>query len=212
MIVTAEYNCSLPPALTNLLDYFPPASFRQISIDRIFTNNIKRSWLSFRHKPVSIAAYSMGPFGGIRAAQLARCKNDLCLLFLPVLVILNPCKLVRIWLMFTNTLSGHSSIWYSPYQAVPLRARHGASTLDSDHSYCPGSKSLLERYKKLKFYFHPDFAECQHPWVRRGCGQREGDEEHGEDLQGARLVRGRPWQPRSSTRTLPNLILPIYLQ
>ena len=29
VIVTAEYNCSLPPALTNLFDYFPPASFRQ---------------------------------------------------------------------------------------------------------------------------------------------------------------------------------------
>ena len=27
---------------------------------------------TLRHKPVSIAAYSMGPFGGIRAAQLAR--------------------------------------------------------------------------------------------------------------------------------------------
>merc|ERR1711974_443199 len=52
VVVTPEYNCSLPPALTNLLDYFPPAPFR--------------------HKPVSIAAYSMGPFGGIRAAQLAR--------------------------------------------------------------------------------------------------------------------------------------------
>merc|ERR1719495_1867335 len=34
VIVTAEYNCSLPPALTNL-------------------------FASFRHKPVSIAAYSM---------------------------------------------------------------------------------------------------------------------------------------------------------
>ena len=44
LIVTPEYNCSLPPALTNLLDHFPPASFR--------------------HKPASIAAYSMGPFGG----------------------------------------------------------------------------------------------------------------------------------------------------
>ena len=43
-IVTPEYNCSLPPALTNLLDHFPPASFR--------------------HKPATIAAYSMGPFGG----------------------------------------------------------------------------------------------------------------------------------------------------
>ena len=52
IIVTPEYNCSLPPALTNLLDYFPPGSYR--------------------HKPASIAAYSMGPFGGIRAAALAR--------------------------------------------------------------------------------------------------------------------------------------------
>ena len=43
-IVTPEYNCSLPPALTNLLDHFPPASFR--------------------HKPATIAAYSMGPWGG----------------------------------------------------------------------------------------------------------------------------------------------------
>ena len=40
--------------------------FRQIGIDSISTLS------SFRHKPVSIAAYSMGPFGGIRAAQLAR--------------------------------------------------------------------------------------------------------------------------------------------
>ena len=52
VVVTPEYNCSLPPALTNLLDYFPPASYR--------------------HKPASIASYSMGPYGGLRAAALAR--------------------------------------------------------------------------------------------------------------------------------------------
>merc|ERR1712088_789075 len=69
VIVTAEYNCSLPPALTNLLDYFPPASFR--------------------HKPVSIAAYSMGQFGGIRAAQLARpFLSELGLVPLPSTVII----------------------------------------------------------------------------------------------------------------------------
>ena len=44
--------CSLPPALTNLLDYFPPASYR--------------------HKPASIASYSMGTGGGSRAAALIR--------------------------------------------------------------------------------------------------------------------------------------------
>ena len=52
VIVTTEYNCSLPPALTNLLDYFPPASYR--------------------HKPASIASYSMGTGGGSRAAALIR--------------------------------------------------------------------------------------------------------------------------------------------
>ena len=52
VVVTPEYNCSLPPALTNLLDYFPPASYR--------------------HKPASIACYSMGPYGGMRAGALAR--------------------------------------------------------------------------------------------------------------------------------------------
>jgi len=52
VIVTPEYNCSLPPALTNIFDYFPPASFR--------------------HKPASIVGYSMGPFGGIRSIALAR--------------------------------------------------------------------------------------------------------------------------------------------
>lgn len=40
VIVSAEYNCTIPPALTNLLDYFPPAAYR--------------------HKPASIVTYSMG--------------------------------------------------------------------------------------------------------------------------------------------------------
>eukprot|EP00092_Neocalanus_flemingeri_P041655 GFUD01045366.1.p2 GENE.GFUD01045366.1~~GFUD01045366.1.p2 ORF type:complete len:198 (+),score=71.22 GFUD01045366.1:207-800(+) len=52
VIVTTEYNCSLPPALTNLLDYFPPASYS--------------------HKPASIASYSMGSGGGNRAAAFCR--------------------------------------------------------------------------------------------------------------------------------------------
>lgn len=40
VIVSSEYNCTIPPALTNLLDYFPPAVYR--------------------HKPASIVTYSMG--------------------------------------------------------------------------------------------------------------------------------------------------------
>ena len=52
IIVTPEYNSTLPPALTNILDYFPLASYR--------------------HKPASIASYSMGAFGGCRASTVAR--------------------------------------------------------------------------------------------------------------------------------------------
>ncbi len=40
VLVSAEYNATIPPALTNLLDHFPPASYR--------------------HKPCSIVTYSLG--------------------------------------------------------------------------------------------------------------------------------------------------------
>lgn len=52
VIVSSEYNCGIPPAISNILDYFPPKSYR--------------------HKPASIVTYSMGSFGGIRAAMLLR--------------------------------------------------------------------------------------------------------------------------------------------
>jgi len=52
IIVTAEYNHMLPPALTNLMNHF-------------FKNE-------FGRKPSAIACYSMGPFGGVRAAMVAR--------------------------------------------------------------------------------------------------------------------------------------------
>ncbi len=47
VIVTGEYNHGLPPALKNLLDHFQSEYF---------------------FKPSSIACYSAGPFGGVRAA------------------------------------------------------------------------------------------------------------------------------------------------
>ena len=40
VLVSPEYNSTLSPALTNTLDYFPPAAYR--------------------HKPVSIITYSLG--------------------------------------------------------------------------------------------------------------------------------------------------------
>jgi len=52
VVVTCEYNSQLPPGLTGIMDQFPPASYR--------------------HKPCAIISYSMGAFGGIRAATLAR--------------------------------------------------------------------------------------------------------------------------------------------
>lgn len=41
-----EYNAAIPPAFTNMLAHFPPASFR--------------------HRPISIITYSMGSGGGLR--------------------------------------------------------------------------------------------------------------------------------------------------
>lgn len=53
LVVTAEYNRSIPPALSNLLDYLPPALFAC--------------------KPSGIISYSMGPFAGLFAATQLRC-------------------------------------------------------------------------------------------------------------------------------------------
>ena len=51
VVVSAEYNHSIPPALSNLLDHF---------LEEFF-------W-----KPSAIACYSAGPFGGVRAAMQLR--------------------------------------------------------------------------------------------------------------------------------------------
>lgn len=51
VIVSAEYNHSVPPALSNLLDHFLEEYF---------------------FKPSAIACYSAGPFGGVRAAMQLR--------------------------------------------------------------------------------------------------------------------------------------------
>lgn len=50
--ISAEYNAGIPPALSNMLDHFPPASFR--------------------HRPCGIITYAVSPFGGIRASVALR--------------------------------------------------------------------------------------------------------------------------------------------
>ena len=52
VVITAEYNHSMPPALTNLMDHFPIASYK--------------------YRPSGIVSYSMGSFGGVRAAMQVR--------------------------------------------------------------------------------------------------------------------------------------------
>jgi NAD(P)H-dependent FMN reductase len=51
VIVSAEYNHSIPPAMSNLLDHFLEEYF---------------------FKPSAIVCYSAGPFGGVRAAMQLR--------------------------------------------------------------------------------------------------------------------------------------------
>jgi NAD(P)H-dependent FMN reductase len=53
MVLSAEYNHSMPPALTNMMDYFPVRSYK--------------------YRPTGIVCYSAGPFGGVRAAMQVRC-------------------------------------------------------------------------------------------------------------------------------------------
>lgn len=50
--VTAEYNHSMPPALTNMIDHFPISAYK--------------------YRPAGIVCYSAGSFGGVRAAMQAR--------------------------------------------------------------------------------------------------------------------------------------------
>jgi NAD(P)H-dependent FMN reductase len=52
VIVTAEYNHCMPPALTNMIDHFPLSSYKYV--------------------PSAIMSYSMGSFGGARATVQAR--------------------------------------------------------------------------------------------------------------------------------------------
>lgn len=42
IVLSSEYNATIPPALTNMIDHFPPSSFR--------------------HKPAGVVTYSMGEF------------------------------------------------------------------------------------------------------------------------------------------------------
>jgi len=67
IIVSAEYNCSLPPALSNMMDHFSPASYR--------------------HRPCGIITYSMGVYGGVRASTLIRpFASELGLITVPTYV------------------------------------------------------------------------------------------------------------------------------
>jgi len=52
IIITAEYNRQMPPALINLLDHLPPATYS--------------------YRVSGIVSYSMGPYGGTIAANNAR--------------------------------------------------------------------------------------------------------------------------------------------
>lgn len=66
VIVSAEYNHSVPPALKNLLDHF------QSEYDR---------------KPAGIATYSAGPFGGVRVAvHLRAVLGELGMITIPTML------------------------------------------------------------------------------------------------------------------------------
>lgn len=51
VVVTGEYNYSVPPALSNIIDHYGD---------------------QYHHKPAALASYSYGPFGGVRAMEQLR--------------------------------------------------------------------------------------------------------------------------------------------
>ncbi len=64
VLVTGEYNHGIPPAMKNTLDHF---------------------YGEYRRKPSAIASYSMGPFGGVRAAiQLREVAAELQMPSIPM--------------------------------------------------------------------------------------------------------------------------------
>ncbi|GAU87623.1 hypothetical protein RvY_00442 [Ramazzottius varieornatus] len=69
VVVAAEYNSGISPALCSLMDHFPP--------------------LSWSHRPSAIVTYSMGQFGGIRAAmQLRQYLSDLMTVHVPSMIVI----------------------------------------------------------------------------------------------------------------------------
>jgi NAD(P)H-dependent FMN reductase len=72
VVVSGEYNHSVPPALSNLLDYFLE---------------------QFYWRPSAIVSYSAGPFGGVRAAMQLRAM--LCELGMPSIPTTMPVSKVK---------------------------------------------------------------------------------------------------------------------
>ena len=67
VVCSSEYNSAMPPALTNMLDHFPPASFR--------------------HRPIGIVTYSVGSGGGMRVVeQLKAMVTDMGMVTVPATV------------------------------------------------------------------------------------------------------------------------------
>ena len=65
VIVSGEYNHSIPPALKNILDHY---------------------YNEYLFKPAAIATYSGGPFGGVRAAvQLRAILGELRMVSIPTM-------------------------------------------------------------------------------------------------------------------------------
>lgn len=68
VVVAAEYNSAISPALCSIMDNFPP--------------------LSYAYRPSAIVTYSMGQFGGIRAAmQLRQFLSELTTVHMPSMIV-----------------------------------------------------------------------------------------------------------------------------
>lgn len=70
VVIASEYNSAISPALCSIMDHFPPTSYA--------------------YRPSAIITYSMGQYGGIRAAmQLRQYMSELLTVHMPSMLVIS---------------------------------------------------------------------------------------------------------------------------
>ena len=134
VIVSAEYNCTIPPALTNLLDHFP--------LD------------AYRHKPASIVTYTLGntPFQLIEVILISSTNNaESCRYLLLYHLSLLLCPIINCGAPSIYESSFVTSLFYHDSSLVHWQS--GSSTRQGPHQQVVwGTRLVLHSLTCLFLY------------------------------------------------------------